>query len=376
MLNITLVKVNSDTPLGNLYDLEVFKEKLDNSTGVFRYSSSILEFEIVPLKTIAVKNEYKALQCFNDLLLKRQIHHDKHAILIHEQASVSSPMEVRIAYFKDKSLHVKRIVNPLYRGVIGVKRSTSRAGLEVDVNSAMQSQLFAMLDSSGGDSPLNSHFSIKDTQKEAFYKWEDKAFFNDQFIAPREMVTLAKNILSVARLPWINIDFKLKGDSCHFSLSTPSGTSSVDVAPKKASGSSTRAQQNATDFYEFIGDSGEKPFRLSISNLRLTFITSWGLTEHILIHEIAHYISFMMPTPYLIGTGPEKINQKEYDLLFSGHGMLYVSIFTRLMIDFCNINNNSIYQSLDDDGIRYFKIKNLKPEHITNTITENIGLLR
>jgi len=104
--------------------------------------------------------------------------------------------------------------------------------------------------------------------------------------------------------------------------------------------------------------------------MRLTMAMSWAMNAPVLLHELSHYITFMLPTEYKINKGKVHLNYNTYSLIFAGHGALYMAVFSRVLIDFYYVKEESLYESIIEAKLDWFPIKSLKIKDI-NTGIEN-----
>ncbi len=368
MIHGTLVRINRD-----VIDKPDVAEFDAIARGAFTNQVMDTGWELSALKTIPFRGKASAFASFQRYLESDRISPSRHqyGMLIHVEKSCLGYKEICLAYEEEKGCLIqKSIANPLWRGVKGVRRHLGRIAFDSEVSMAMQSQLFAMLDSVGGDSKWMQSFQLKDRQQQDMYRWQDEVFENRNDMSPSEMMALMKNVLSVARLPWIPLHFKESGNACMFAITRDNG--------KTLTVEGDGGDQDET-IWGWLGRAGEDQFervgvindgyRLRISDMRLEMVMSWAMNAKILLHEIAHYINFVHPTPYRVNNGEFTLNYDQYEEIFAGHGAAYMAVFSRLLIDFHYINEEALYDNLNSSGLAWFPIKSIRVEDLTEGIT-------
>ena len=123
--------------------------------------------------------------------------------------------------------------------------------------------------------------------------------------------------------------------------------------------------------FENVGEV-DKNYRIRISDMKLTMVLAWAMKPYLILHELAHYITFCYPSHYRLNRGEVKLSLAQYKDLFAGHGACYMAIFTRLVIDFMYVDEKEIYDSLDDAGLHYFPIESIQFKDVENGITQYV----
>jgi len=366
MIHGTLVKINrtvASKPKVATFD------PLDR--GPFLHQVIDIGWEFKPLKTISIKNKVRAFSLFSEYLSKDGISKksDLYGMFLHKEKEYSSNKEIQLLYETDgKAITQTAIANPLWVGIEGVKRNLDSVGFSCEINMSMQSQLFAMLDSVSGDANWIQSFQLKDNQQKKLYEWQHNTFHSLNDMSVVEMHTLMKNILSRAKLPWLLLEFKEKGEACMFVLTSDSGKSITLDDDGDASEWDWLQKADEAKF-ENVGKINQN-YRLRISDMRLVMIMEWAMNGRVLIHELGHYINFTLPTPYRMNRGEYKLNYSQYEELFSGHGAAYMAIYARLLIDFYYVDEEFLYDSLNDSGLCWFPIKSISVKDVTEGITQ------
>lgn len=366
LVNITKGDAEKETP-HTPFDVTVH-----NHAFAPHYRDMGWEFE--PLATRPFENGSSALIQFSAYIKAPERAERRFSIgmMLHHTEHLRNQQHTELLYLdENENLTKTTIINPLWSGLKPVRRNIDSGGVSANVSLAMQSQLFAMLDRNAADDNWIQSFDLKDRQQQAMYRWQQSVFPTKNTMGPYEMSNLMKNVLNVARLPWIALHFQEKGDSCKFVLSLQGGRSltseaDADEADVSKWGWLTKADEAR---FEKVGtiNSG---YRLRISDMRLVMVMEWAMNAPILLHELAHYITFISPTPYRLNRGEHKLSFKQYEELFAGHGAVYMAVFARLLIDFHRIKASSLYESLDASGLNWFPIDNITTQGVTNGITK------
>jgi hypothetical protein len=301
-------------------------------------------------------------------------------MLVHDNKNITQNKYVDL-YLYEKGKAVKRtIINPLWVGLKKPQRNRLSNVMMLDINSATQSQLFAMVTGNGADSKWMQSFSLKDKQQNDLYSWEQKEFPRINDISPQEMVLIASNMVNVAKLPPLPITFKADGKSCFFSVSLAGGKT---LNPESSSDEDAAKNnwgwlRNVEDMeFEDVGiPYSGKNDGLRISGMQLTMIMAWALSAPVIIHEVSHYIEFTNPNPYRLNQGKHRLSFNEYENIFAGHGASFVSIYARGLIDFYGVKEDDVYDSLEESGLSHFFVKSIKSQDIIKGMDDYVVRLQ
>ena len=289
------------------------------------------------------------------------------AMLVHQEKNLYYAKLVELLLYSEGKVSKQTIINPLWKGLDKARRDRISNVLAMDVNAATQSQLFAMVAGSGADSKWMQAFQLKDRQQNDLYSWEQGEFPRVNNISPEEMVMIASNIVNYAKLPPLPVSFKQSGKACFFSVSLAGGKVLDPESAKKDDDSAGWGWlRDVEDMsYEIVGErSNKKQDGLRISAMGLTMIMDWALSAPVIIHEVSHYVDFVTPNPYRLNQGKHRLSYKEYENIFAGHGASFTSIFARALIDFYEVNEDEMYDSLTMAGLDHFWIKSIRTEDI------------
>jgi hypothetical protein len=369
MIYATLVKINrivKDAPITNALD------QLEK--GAFAAQAIDKEWEFTAIKTLKYNKVYSALKSYKSFVCNEKVKSsdNEYGMMIHKTPFIKQSREVQLVYTEDTSGSViqENIANPLWNKIDGVKRNISRSGeIELQGSMALQSQLFAMLDSTSSDQKWMDRFRLKDHQQNTIYQWQDEVFNRSNDMSPIEMQRLATRVCRHARIPNVPIRFKEKGNACMFAISHSGGSSSHEGDKKDDKPDWSWLNTAEEDTFQTLGELNVSP-RIKISSMHLEMVMSWAMNNVILLHELAHYIHFLMPTPYRLNRGPYRLTFDEYEEIFAGHGSSYMAIFVRLLIDFGMYKEDALYESLDEAGIWWFPIEKLTVDSFTRGITK------
>lgn len=369
----TLVKINKDegTPIRD-------EPPVKTKAQFFEPVSRDLGWDMKPIKTVKTKSAITGLFIFKNFIKSKKINKLKYQLgaIIHLGKTPEIDRNVIFISVNTKSddIETVNIKNPIHNKRDGVLRNISMKGFTMGLSPSMQSQLFAMLDSSAGDSQLMKAFSIKDVKQKKLYEWEQAAFPRETTLTPLTMGKLMKNVLNAARLPWITLSFEDDGPSCKFAITTSSGTltpdSKIEGDDRKGDGIGDLGNCGR-DVFEKLGVVYDG-YKLRISDMRLVIMLSWGMNESVILHELAHYIEFMTPSAYRINKGEIVLSFNEYSILYAGHGACFVSVYARLLIDFYYVDEEWLYSSLSSTDLYWFKLKDLKTETMNLAIKKYI----
>jgi len=329
------------------------------------------ELDITPIKELQYNNVISAMRSFSEFIAKiiTVSQKERYGLLIRHNKDLRSTRECNLTQYIDGTLSTRYIINPLWSGHNGAMRNTTTQGMNFSITPALQSQMFALLEGSTSDSKWMQQFKLKDKQQEDMYDWQAAHFPSKNSMNTWDMINLMKNVLNVARLPWITLEFVNNSKACAFSISEEGGKVIVAGGGNEAPREGWEWLQNTSeDNFEIVGELDKSP-RIKISGMKLTMALEWAMTPQLLLHEIAHYIAFCLPTPYRLNRGEKKMSFLEYEGVFSGHGALYMAIFSKLLIDFMYIKREPLYRSIQESGLECFEIKSLKPQDVNDAIS-------
>lgn len=373
MIYATLVKINRDPEEAPKVEALNHSRSYGATVLDARAENTGWDFKILTKRQY--ENTVDAQESFRELLQKPPFQ-DKPlniGVFLHKSAAMQEFQVLTLLHSNDKRrVLTSKIYNPLWYEVKKpiMRHVTASNLMSAKNNMAMQSLLFAMIDIYAADKEWMAEFSLKDEQAETLYNWEHENLNQVKNISPMNMAEMMHNILAVYTLPWIALKFIDKGDACSFAVSTDKSSALKSPSSGAAEGewdwlhkSSERNFARARDV--FTGS-------LSIKSMSLNFVLTWGLSYEILIHELSHYIAFVMDTPYRLNVGERPLSFNEYKDIFAGHGALYIGIFSFLLIKFLHYNEVELHQSLDNSGLSYVVVKELSPVGITRAIESYI----
>jgi hypothetical protein len=298
-------------------------------------------------------------------------HPERVGIALHPTPTLEQVRQCEVLRLNDDlSVRLRSFINPLWSGHKGVARNRATPVLSLDISSAMQSQLYSMLDAQRADSKIIQEFALKDAQQNKVYEWQAENLDRRQSMHPLEMANLMKKVLNYARLPWIELTFKETGKACFFQVQTDNGKI-LSEGGKQEGGEWDWLHKPQPDTHDYIGDV-DRGFRVTISKLRLVMIMSWGLTPYFMLHELAHYIAFCMPLSYRLNKGEMHLSFNEYQDIFAGHGLFYMGVFCHLLTRFANLKADWLYGTLDEAGIEYIIFDDLSVHTIEKAITGHV----
>lgn len=260
-----------------------------------------------------------------------------------------------------------KIENPLKtnQGALRHRETT----LRVDGSLSTLEQLYAMLDLYQGDEMMTSKTAtIRDVHATSLYQWESTAYKARSVLGVMEMERFIRNVLNFAGIPYIRLCFVEDAKSCSFSFK---GKSSGK--PDKKSGddglpSHDWLTQSDESLFDNMSHDPGKLSKISITDLELTFPLSWGMCREIALHEVGHYIAFLLPVIHKMNRGPEPLSYAEYSTVFAGHGALYCAIYLFLLHHFNIFDKRSLYFNFAKTDIPFFVIESLQPAHIDEQI--------
>lgn len=246
---------------------------------------------------------------------------------------------------------------------------------DVEMHPCFVAMFFNMMQLYAGDHFFSKQVSkLKDPHAQPLYAWESSVSSKNSTMGILESTHFINNILAVSKIPVIQVNFVLDSDECSFSFKVAKGEKE-DKAKVPKDGSDLLemlglTELDATTLFERIKKPIEEADVITLSDFSLKFPLSWGMTKMILTHEVAHYVTFVYPTMYKINRGEEKINFKEYSILFAGHGALYCAIYLYLLWRFNVYPRNELYASFQQSGVPYFELDNLDVHHVNERLID------
>lgn len=360
MLNAALVFINKEPEKSP----SVKADDVENTTLRNRITKEVAvdtgwDFEI--RKKVSYRSATSAYKKFQLFYEEKSNTENVGLFVCSEGKTVEQCPEIILFYPKDKRIVRKRIKNPLFNNKEGSARRLSRVTLPLSPSLAMQSQLFAMLDVSNADQKWIDRYVLEDYQQNEVYDWQSENLPRENNLSPHQMATLCNMVLRYAKLPNLLINFKENIDSCHFSVNSGIAINKKQLNPLPW------LIESDKDTFQKIGTIDDSP-RIKISDMELTFSLDWGMNETILLHEIAHYISFIVPTSYRLNRGKINLSLDMYTKIFSSHGALFMASFAFLLIRFHNVKKESLYQSLNENNIDHFELDGLSLENFEKAL--------
>lgn len=329
-----------------------------------------IEVEIVQVRTF--KSQAEAIGVMQGLIGSKW--NTKYpgtlGLFLHNKPNVRFAREVDFLRLTptDKIEH-RYIRNPLWRLKQGVYRHKVSTDAGMLVTPALQSQLYALLDI-GHDKHWMQSFQLEDPQAKPLYKWQsDNSKRTDQLThSPEQLLRLMHNILNYTKLPPIALEFKETGDACMFSVQTKKKGRDTDGGDGGEKPNFNWLHDIGQSEYEKLGDINTAP-RVVFTGMKITMIMSWAMNARILIHELAHYFTFCIPTSYRLNKGEISLSFKQYQELFCGHGLLYMGVYARMLVKFYHVKEDWLLSSWDEAGLKYIAIDDLNLESVERAIT-------
>ena len=374
MIYATLIRVNKKDE-----DADILEPKDGSKTvrdlitlGSDASISMTLNATVKPLKTLTFPNKVALAHHVSKTL--NSLSTSKYAVLRHNDSDISKYRDIEFIQILDGRFRATLIDNPFWRHATPPKRRKSTPFKDFDVTLSAQSQLFAMLEGNNADNLLKAQFGINDYQQDSTYQWEDSVLKGGNSIPLREIIRLSRNVLAEPRLPPIGIFIKPGLSSSSFTLSSKGGKAlTIDNKAGKDDNNRSLREMIQTPnkhTYESMEVGLSEPFKLSISQMSLHFAAEWALSPSVVIHELCHYITFCLPSPYLLNRGPIQVSWDEYQTLFAGHGAVWSGIYYRGLIDHAYYNEEELYASAQEHGLQFIKTPTLKISDINDAITK------
>lgn len=322
-------------------------------------------FDIVGSKCF--KNEFELSKSLDLLRLKLKQGEEK-VFFIHHYTPISSGKTIQMVTLSlDKGASYKTVQNPFWLGACGVFRNKEGESFELTVTLALQSQLFSMLERKSADERWMSEFNLKDLFVEDVYEWQRSALPSGNLISADKMMTMMKNVLNVVRLPWLKLKFIDQGKACYFKVNFASTGKAEPNAFSWLHSSAATAGS-----WEQVGKIDRSP-RIRIDNMELCFVTAWGMNPYILLHELSHYIVFCMPIKAKLNQSRRRFSFKEYEKMFSGHGILFMGVFRCLLLMFAHLNKDWLDESLKASKINFLSVDRFNVHDFEKAVDEYDG---
>ena len=93
---------------------------------------------------------------------------------------------------------------------------------------------------------------------------------------------------------------------------------------------------------------------------------------YIILHELAHYITFITPIPLRFTDACTQMTQKDYAVIFSGHGILYATVLFHLLEKFHYCDRKWLRRQAVVHNIEFEYVNNLDPITLSNAIKDRI----
>tara|TARA_R110001583_G_scaffold85368_2_gene223689 strand:+ start:868 stop:1974 length:1107 start_codon:yes stop_codon:yes gene_type:complete len=251
--------------------------------------------------------------------------------------------------------------NPFYRNSIKPKRNVSIKETTFAMNGTMHSQLFGMLEKTAYDQKLLARYQLDDIQVDNIYGFQQDNFEPISSMSRVQVVRLVRDVLSYIKLPWISIYFMPDGDAAFFKLAMSDGD---DHTPDDDYEDS--AEQKVLPLDDNVSANPllqpinmEMPEAITINKLSLHLPETWAMNKDTVLHELSHYICFMLGLNVPFYNDKTKYDNDLFTLIFSSHGKLFCTIFAQLLIKFCYLKKDALYTTLDKHGVCYYKIERL-----------------
>lgn len=361
MIYASVVKINVEDEEDNYPGLPFPLEKMEepiNLDKAYNARRPLAHFSLV--KTSKFSSISKAYSGAYDILEK--LNPLRFGVLLHER-----PIGIEEALdILTKSLNggVQRtfIQNPLRSNTKQKRRRVAQGDVShsLEVTPALKSQLYALINDEKADKTLINLFSLKDTQKDKLYQWENETFPKGiTTMNTDQAMKLIKNVLNRAKLPWIKVNFQETGKQCSFSLKLRKGGKGITSDSEAGSSEGLSFVRQNPNNYDNLGDIHAPKEYISISNMSFNFAMDWGLNPYVILHELAHYIQFCMPSRYMLNQGQVPLSYTSYQTLFAGHGAAFAGVFARLLIDFAYINEEDVHRTLSKYEVQFVDTKEI-----------------
>jgi hypothetical protein len=329
--------------------------------------------EIKLLSTKAYPTQSDAIFDFDNRLNKvKDEQRGRYAILMHNAELCSAAHTVILVLSESKgSFSSITGQNPFYQNAIVPKRSSINNNAAYKLNGTMHSQLLGMLDRSLFDKKLLARYELNDVQQENLYEFQHTTFGQESYMTRMEVVRLIKNTLSFVRLPWIDVYFMKDGNAAFFKLSLTDGTTldegNLPDEEQPELALNTPEDDNPT----LYAISDTPPEAITIDKLSVHFPESWAMNPQIILHELAHYICFMLGLNVPFYKNRSQLDPDTFTLAFSSHGKLYCTILAELFIKFMYLKREDFYLQMDKFGVCYYKIDRLDERLLYKALKED-----
>lgn len=255
---------------------------------------------------------------------------------------------------------VVTVDNPFYRNSVKPKRSMITNETTYAINGTMHSQLFGMLDKTAYDQKLLTRYQLNDVQKDNIYGFQRGCFENISNMSRIQVMRLMKDVLSYVKLPFIDVYFMPDGDAAFFKLAMGAdGELNPDEIPDDANEQAVLPIEVVANNPLLQPINMEMPEVITIDKLSLHLPETWAMNKDTVLHELSHYISFMLGLNVPFYNDKNKYDKDLFALVFSSHGKLFSTIFAQLLIKFCYIDKDDLYTTLDKHGVCYYKVDRL-----------------
>ena len=321
--------------------------------------------EVCTLKRFATKSYPNQLEAMTDFDVRlKKVKNSKrilYSILMHTSETIEQSEKVFwVMSITPGNYDIVTVDNPFFRNAIKAKRNTSVNETTYKMNGTMHSQLFGMLDKTAYDQKLLARYQLNDVQQDNIYGFQQNNFEYKSTMSRIQVMRLIKNVVSFAKLPFIDVYFMPDGDAAFFQLSmanegalnpdeAPEDSAEQEVLPLEGDGSNPLLQPVNM----------EMPEAITIDKLSLHLPETWAMNMSAVLHELAHYICFMLGLNVPFYNDKSKYDKDLFTLVFSSHGKLYSTIFAQLLIKFCYIEKDNLYAELDKHGVCYYKVDRL-----------------
>ena len=332
--------------------------------GMFIHPSE--EGQKCPLKKLSTKNYPSQLEAMTDFDFRlRKVSDSKrilYTILMHTCEDIEQAEKVFwVMSSAAGNFNVVTVDNPFYRNSVKPKRSTATNDTTYAMNGTMHSQLFGMLDRTAYDQKLLARYQLNDIQKDNVYGFQQDNFDYISNMSRIQVMWLIRNVLSYIKLPFIEVYFMPDGDSAFFKLNMgDDGKFSPDDEPEDGGEQEVLPLDDDSGANPLLQPINmEMPEAITIDKLSLHLPETWAMNRDTVLHELAHYICFMLGLNVPFYNDKSKYDKDLFTLVFSSHGKLFCTIFAQLLLKFCYIEKKDLYATLDKHGVCYYKVERL-----------------
>lgn len=327
---------------------------------------------IKKLSTKQYGSQTEAIFDFESRLTKVQNDKREHyAILLHTSETIeATPNVILVTSVTHGSFDAITCENPFYRNSVKPKRNTMFNETVFKLNGSMHSQFFGMLDKSAYDQKLMERYQLNDIQVDNLYEFQQQSFEYKSVMSRIEVVRLVRNILSFVKLPWIDIYFMPDGDAAYFAVEMGEGqVFKPDEEPEGDPEQHTLTLEEAPETNPFLKPIDMEALEsITINKLSLHLPETWALNRDTVIHELSHYICFMVGLNVPFYKNKDNLDRDLFTLVFSSHGKLFCTIFAQLLMRFCYIDKKQLYNTLDKHGVSYYEVDRFDESLLYNAI--------